>query len=787
MERKAVILPLIGGIIFPNTPLKLKVGPEAQASVREAQQHNYLGLAFAVAPQGKFGNLKPENLPQVGVLVNIQDVVEQGSSMELALYGLARIRLTEVRVTKDYWVGEFDFYDLNHDIDEATEKSLIQSLVQISNEILEILDLPPSSMNILKNFNQAEPLMYLILHQIPISLDQKQELLEIPNIKDLALRLLDILARQRESIRLQKEMSRLISEQAGKAHRENILREQLKNIQEQLNEGKGKKDYRQRVEEAGLPDPVKIEALSEVDRLETMGMNNPEATVIANWLDLVLELPWQDQKTSEIDLDEARRILEEDHYGLEKVKKRIIEFLAVLKLKTEKKGALLLLVGPPGVGKTSLGKSIARALEREFVRASLGGVRDEADIRGHRRTYIGALPGRILRSLRRAKSRNVVFLLDEIDKLSRSWNGDPAAALLEVLDPEQNNKFVDHFLDLPFDLSQVFFIATANTTETIPPPLLDRMEMIVIPGYTEREKSEIAARHLWPRALTEHGLSNNELVLEEKLIDTLITKYTREAGVRELQRKLATLVRVSAQRVLEARQTQNLPVVLKTEQLRTMLGNEAIHHEEAEAELPPGVAVGLAWTPVGGEILYIETAALPGSGKVVLTGHLGDVMKESAQLALSLVRLLIPFAAEDPNHRHKNWHIHVPAGASPKDGPSAGVAILTALASLVSARRVDPKLAMTGEITLRGAVLPVGGIKEKVLAAHRAGIKRLILPKRNQPDWDELPEDVKSAFQVVFVERVGQVLKEALGLDTPDWPSHGGFPEGTSHHGGLSP
>lgn len=779
MERKAVVLPLIGGILFPNNQIRIRVSQEARESVRRAQALGAVGLAYAIEVKGEKGKIIPADLPEVGVLAGIQDVSDHGPELELTLTGLARVRTLGIVDEGAFWMAEFDFFDRQHDVDPATEQALVASILQVSNEILDLMEARGPVRSILNSYTRAEPLMDLVLQHLPLGLAEKQALLEVNGIKELALRLLDLLAKQRESLKLQKELARRISEQAGKTHRENLLREQLKAIQDQLHEGRGdRKDYRARLEQAGLPQPVLEEALEELERMEAMGPHNPEASVIRNWLDLILSLPWRDPEPSRVDLETARRILDEDHYGLEKVKQRILQYLAVLELKPEKKGALLLLVGPPGVGKTSLGRSIARATGREFVRASLGGVRDEADIRGHRRTYVGAMPGRILRALQRVKTKNPVFVLDEVDKLGRGWAGDPAAALLEVLDPEQNHQFVDHFLDLPFDLSQVFFVATANSVDTIPQPLLDRMEVISLPGYTEREKYEIAVRHLWPRALAEHGLNETDLRLEEGVVDTVIHRYTREAGVRELQRQLSALVRVSAPKVLERRQGGALPLSIRAEDLSELLGREQWRADEVPLSLPPGVAVGLAWTPVGGEVLLVEAASLEGTGKVVLTGHLGEVMKESAKLALSLVRLLVPFAMEAAAWRHTNWHIHVPAGAIPKDGPSAGVAILAALASLVTRRAIDPRVAMTGEITLRGAVLPVGGIKEKVLAAHRAGMKKVILPARNEPDWKEVPADVRDTLEVVFVDRVSQVLKGALGLEVPDWSQAAGEGDG---------
>jgi ATP-dependent Lon protease len=551
-----------------------------------------------------------------------------------------------------------------------------------------------------------------------------------------------------------------------------MLREQLKVIQQELGEidGSGPNDggYREKIEQSKMPGDVRKKALAEVRKLETGGSQNHESPIIRNYLDLLLELPWETEAAQGIDIAAARRILDGNHNGLEKVKERIVQHLAVMKLKAEKQGSLLLLAGPPGTGKTSLGKSIAEALGRKYVRISLGGIRDEAEIRGHRRTYIGALPGRIIAGIRRAGVKNPVFILDEIDKLGISYAGDPSSALLEVLDPEQNNSFSDHYLEVPYDLSDVFFIATANSLATIPAPLLDRMEQIEITGYTKQEKFAIAKDHLLPRTLDEHGLDATKLVIEEPALVIIIEKYTREAGVRWLKKQLDKTARYVSEKIVSG--NADLPFIVKPEMLESILGNEVIRQEVARKDPMPGVVTGLAWTPVGGDILFVEGTFMPGTGKLTLTGQLGDVMKESANISLSLARSRLAQSAENFNFMASDIHIHVPSGATPKDGPSAGVTIFTALASLITGRIVDPKIAMTGEITLSGAVLPVGGIKEKVLAAHRAGITKVILPKENARDLTEVPADVRSELSFVPVENVEEVLKEALAIDLPPRP-----------------
>jgi ATP-dependent Lon protease len=756
-ERRAPVLIANGQILFPDTTGMIRVRRESGDAV--------LTLASARGDRVVVLMAADDGQPHmVGTLAEVEGTRTGSLGLDVTLIGLARVRVERLTMDKSVSEAHFDFDDDINDLDAGTTQVLLQNIKGVSREILGMIDGGENILKIIEGQDDVVRLMAFAIQNSPMPADEKFVFLTTTSLKARGLKVLDHLTRQKESLRLQVEMNSKIGEQASKTHRENILREQLKTIKEELGETKPKagQDYREKVEKAGLPDAVKVAVLEEVDKLEQMGNSNPESNVVRNYLDLIVALPWAEPETKPVDLTEARKILDADHYGLEKVKDLIIQHLAVLQLKKDKKGTVLLLVGPPGVGKTSLGQSIAKAMGREFIRASLGGVRDDAEIRGHRRTYLGALPGRIIQSMKRAGARNPVFLLDEVDKMVKGWSGDPASALLEVLDPEQNNTFQDHYLDLPYDLSQVFFIATANTTESIPGPLLDRMEVITLSGYTETEKFHIAKAYLVPKQLELHGLTG-KLEIGDEVLHAVAGEFTREAGVRDLQRKIMTLCRVSSEAILKA-DPVDLPLKIDPSTLEDKIGSKPYRHEAALVDLPPGVVTGLAWTPVGGDILFLEAAAMPGSGQLILTGQLGDVMKESARIALSLVRSQLGVLAAGFDFKATDLHIHVPSGAIPKDGPSAGTAMFTTLASLVLGRKVDPKLAMTGEVTLRGAVMPVGGIKEKLIAAHRAGIRRILLPKTNEKDLKELPEEVRSDLDVTLVEHVAEVLKLVFGI-----------------------
>ncbi len=769
-------------VLFPGTTVPIRIGrAQSVAAIKVLQaskdgdrkpQHAQL-IAVLQRPPEQKEHILPDELHKVGVLCQIEHL--RGDDNEG--YQLV-VRATErVRVVKAYEqdgmllaTAEPILVPSESDVDMATQKALLDSSKALAKQILELI--PSGTEQIVRlvdGIHDLEFLINIVAANIDIPIEQKQELLDQPLLKVRALKLLDIMQHVRDELQVRTEIRDKMTTKLGKNQREAILREQLRAIQEELGGGDDKSDprsnesLRAKIDESGMPEAVKKVALEEFKRLEGLGSQSPETHVVRNYLDLLVAMPWKSEPEAEINLTQAKGILDEDHYGLDKIKKRILEHLATMKLKGGGRGLILLFSGPPGVGKTSLGQSIARALGRKFVRVSLGGVRDDSEIRGHRRTYIGAMPGRIVQGIKRAGVQNPVFLLDEIDKLGRGYQGDPAAALLEVLDPEQNSTFTDHYMDVPYDLSKVLFIATANSLETIPGPLLDRLEVIEISGYTTSEKRHIARRHLLAKQLSEHGLKPEQVELSDEVILELISSHTREAGVRDLQRKLAAICRATTTKIVEGAER----VVIDSAIIEAALGPSRFDHEVAEKLSPPGVATGLAWTPVGGEILFIESALMPGTGRLILTGQLGEVMKESAQIALTLIRSRIPTVAAALDFDKRDLHIHVPAGAIPKDGPSAGVAILTSIASLFTGRRVNPNLAMTGEVTLRGAVTPVGGIKEKVMAAHRAGIERVILSKKNQRDLTDVPEEVKSKMAFHFVEDIAEVLRIALSLDLP--------------------
>jgi len=768
--KKELSVLVIPDTVFLNgTNTNLKIGKKTGSELyKQVAKDDFYGIALAAKKGTTEGSYMESDFYKVGTLVKIEKAKAMRDFYQINVEIIERVEIEELTYDGTNYRATYRLIPDIMDLDEENQKDILKHIRYLVSEISENFK---GSKTYVEQINKLEDITKIIAYVFPylrLSLEEKQALLEIRSLKEKSLKFLDLLVEQKESIKFQMEMAAKFNEEMNKRNRETMLKEQLRAIQEELDDvegGTGKKDYRQLIEEANMPDDVKEVALEEVTKLERQGPHSSEENVIRNYLDLLVSLPWGKSEEKDIDIEAARKLLNNQHYGLEKVKDRIIQHLTVMKLKQNKQGSILLLAGPPGTGKTSLGKSVAEALGRKYVRISLGGIKDESEIRGHRRTYLGALPGRIIQGMKRAGEKNPVFILDEVDKIRAGINGDPESALLEVLDPEQNNTFSDHYLEVPYDLSDVFFIATANSLRDIPGPLRDRMEIIEVGSYTSHEKFHIAKNHLIGEVLEEHGLNDSMLQIDNETIRTIIEKYTREAGVRGLKRQLSGVARVTSEKVVLG--TVDLPYVVKPDMLYDILGHELTPYQQAGKNNPPGVVTGLAWTPVGGDILFIEGAFMPGTGKLTLTGQLGDVMKESAKISQSLIRSRLTFHLKDIEFDKKDLHIHVPSGAIPKDGPSAGVALLTTIASLVTGHTVDPKLAMTGEISLRGAVLPVGGIKEKVLAAHRAGIKRVILPVDNEKDLDDVPQDVKDEMQFIFAETVEDVIKETIGIELP--------------------
>lgn len=762
------ILPLHDVVLFPKMVLPLVVRQEQSIRlIDEVMGKNRIVGFIAVKKNKEKGQpfTTPEELYDMGCGAIILKMAKgEDNRAQLLVQGISRFSVNDYSDLSPYLIANISQIQ-EPDVKSKEIDALTNNLLDLYIQVVELSPgLPQEMGQMAKNIEEPGILADMVTSTINTSHEEKQKILEIVDLKKRLREVTKLVNYQLEILKIGSKIQSQVKEDMGQKQKEFYLRQQLKAIRDELGETDETSvevdDYRAKIAEKDLPDEARKEADRELKRLSRMHPSSAEYNVVTTYLDWMVSLPWNNSSKDIIDIKKARKILDDDHYGLEKAKKRILEYLAVRKLKPDSKGPILCLSGPPGTGKTSLGRSIARALGREFVRMALGGVRDEAEIRGHRRTYVGALPGRIVQALRRCGTDNPVFILDEVDKLGNDFRGDPSSALLEVLDPEQNNNFVDHYLDVPFDLSKIMFITTANVLHTIPPALRDRMEVIELSGYTLDEKVKIANRYIIPRQRKAHGISANQIAFTNGSVRHIIEDYTREAGLRNLEREIASLCRGVASRIAEGLDEY---VAINVMNIPKYLGPKKIHTEVNTQIKVPGVAVGLAWTPSGGDVLVVETKAMKGKGRLTLTGQLGDVMKESVSAAMSFIRSDSPSLkiSEDFFEKH-DLHIHVPAGAIPKDGPSAGVTMLTAITSLATQRKVVENLAMTGEITLRGEVLPVGGIKEKVLAAHRAGIKTLVLPKWNEKDIEEIPKKVKKEIQFYFVSKMLDVLEIAL-------------------------
>ena len=767
--RDIPILPLRGLLVFPYTVIHLDVGRKKSINAIEETMLGSKEIFLATQKEAQTDEPSEEDIYEVGTVAEIRQVLKMpGGTMRVLVEGLHRARIQAFLPNENYMeVSIEEFKNEPVTKDPETEALMRTVVYQFEQYVRMSKKIPPETVVSVVAIEEPGRLADVIASHLNLRIPEKQAVLEQMEVGKRLNYVCEILAKEMEVLELERKINIRVRKQMEKTQKEYYLREQMKAIQKELGEKDERsaeiEEIRERIEKAGLPKEALEKINKEVERLEKMPSSSAEAVVVRNYLDWALSLPWSIETRDRIDLDLAEKILNEDHYGLDKPKERILEYLAIRKLAKKMKGPILCLVGPPGVGKTSLGKSVARSLGRKFVRMSLGGVRDEAEIRGHRRTYVGSMPGRILNSIKQAGSRNPVFLLDEIDKMTTDFRGDPASALLEVLDPEQNNTFSDHYLEIPFDLSKVMFITTANSAYNIPRPLLDRMEVIELSGYTEEDKLHIALGYLVPKQIKEHGLKAKNITFSEAALRKIIREYTREAGVRSLERQIASICRKVARQVVKNR---DLAANITVTSIEKYLGNPKFRFGTAEQKDQIGVSTGLAWTETGGDILSIEVALIRGKGRLTLTGKLGDVMKESAQAGLTYVRSKADeLGISKETLEDYDIHIHVPEGAIPKDGPSAGITMATSLASAMSGRPVRHDIAMTGEITLRGNVLPIGGLKEKTLAAHRAGIDTIILPIENQKDLEDIPVNVKKKMRFVLVSHMDEVLNTALVME----------------------
>ncbi|MEK4914699.1 endopeptidase La [Bacillus sp. FSL E2-8887] len=764
-ERIVPLLPLRGILVYPTMVLHLDVGRDKsiQALEQAAMDENIIFLAMQ--KEMNIDDPKEDDIYSVGTVAKVKQMLKlPNGTLRVLVEGLHRAEVVEFIEEEN--IVQVSIKTVTEEVeDDLEEKALMRTLLEHFEQYIKVSKkVSNETFATVADVEEPGRLADLIASHLPIKTKQKQEILEIVSVKERLHTLISIIQDEQELLSLEKKIGQKVKRSMERTQKEYFLREQMKAIQTELGDKEGKggevEELREKIEQSGMPEETMRAALKELDRYEKLPVSSAESGVIHNYIDWLLALPWTTATEDMIDLTHSEEILNKDHYGLEKVKERVLEYLAVQKLTNSLKGPILCLVGPPGVGKTSLARSIATSLNRNFVRVSLGGVRDESEIRGHRRTYVGAMPGRIIQGMKKAKTVNPVFLLDEIDKMSNDFRGDPSAALLEVLDPEQNHNFSDHYIEEPYDLSKVMFVATANTLASVPGPLLDRMEIISIAGYTELEKVHIAREHLLPKQLKEHGLRKGNLQVRDEALLAIIRYYTREAGVRTLERQIAKVCRKAAKIIVTAERKR---IVVTEKNIVDLLGKHIFRYGQAEKTDQVGMATGLAYTAAGGDTLAIEVSVAPGKGKLILTGKLGDVMKESAQAAFSYIRSRAEELHIDPDFHEKNdIHIHVPEGAVPKDGPSAGITMATALISALTGIPVSKEVGMTGEITLRGRVLPIGGLKEKTLSAHRAGLTKIILPAENEKDLDDIPESVKENLTFVLASHLDEVLEHAL-------------------------
>lgn len=763
--RTLPLLPLRGLLVYPTMVLHLDVGREKSVKALEKAMVEDNLILLVTQKEVHIEEPSPDEIYQVGTISRVKQMLKlPNGTIRVLVEGLERARIKEITSVEEYY--QVIVEPMENEVEDTPEvEALMRTALNHFEQYIRLSKkLTPETLATVMDIDDPGRLADVIASHLPLKLENKQEILEQSSVKERLETLLHFLNNEKEVLELERKIGQRVKKQMEKTQKEYYLREQMKAIQKELGEKEGRmgeaQELRKQLEQTEVPSSIRAKIEKEIDRLEKMPTAAAEGSVIRTYIDWLLALPWTKATEDNLDIVRAQKILDEDHYGLEKVKERILEYLAVQKLVQKLKGPILCLVGPPGVGKTSLARSIARSLGRNFVRISLGGVRDEAEIRGHRRTYVGALPGRIIQGMKTAGTINPVFLLDEIDKMASDFRGDPAAAMLEVLDPEQNSTFSDHYIEEPYDLSNVLFICTANTVHTIPRPLLDRMELITISGYTEIEKQQIAQNYLLPKQIKEHGLSKDKLQIQEDALLKIIRRYTRESGVRNLDRQIANIARKAAKLIVSGEKKR---VVVTPNTVENLLGKPKFRYGIAELEDQVGAVTGLAWTEVGGDTLTIEVTVLPGKGKLTLTGKLGDVMKESAQAAFSYIRSRAKELNIDPDfHEKTDVHIHFPEGAIPKDGPSAGISIATALVSALTGIPVSKEVGMTGEITLRGRVLPIGGLKEKSLSAHRAGLKKVICPKENEKDIDEIPESVRKDLKFILVSHMDEVLEHAL-------------------------